>query len=327
MMPLMIFAACRIRSMVPSQTAAASFRLRALLVATYTLMTVLTVPQILVVLGLYDANSTNFTWFTTYSLISTLLMGGLLYLHSKQIDGLREDLERELADAKRQAEMESARVGEQSELVTMLTHELKTPLSVVSLALGGSGITRPQMRERALRSVSAMQAVIDRCAQIARFDYAHPGGDDRLLHREIDATLALRDVVAMQKDAENVDIEAPPGMLTCRADRQLLLLVLGNLLDNALKYTPPGMRVMASVRAVVHAGRPGVAFCVSNPVGRAGRPDVDHLFEKYHRGAHARYRSGSGLGLYLCHRLATRMDGELSLLEGEDVRFELRLPG
>jgi signal transduction histidine kinase len=208
----------------------------------------------------------------------------------------------------------------------MLTHELKTPLSVVSLALGGSATSRPQMRERALRAVNAMQAVIDRCAQIARFDHVHPSGDESPILREIDAQVVLREAMAAQEHADLIDVEPPPAMLTCKADRQLLAIVLSNLLDNAIKYAPPGSRVRVSINVAAFRGRSGMAICVSNPVGRAGRPDVNHLFEKYHRGAHARHRSGSGLGLYLSHRLAKRMDGHLSLLDGEDVRFELWLP-
>jgi two-component system sensor histidine kinase MprB len=71
-----------------------------------------------------------------------------------------------------------------------------------------------------------------------------------------------------------------------------------------------------------------VALRVTNAVGPAGRPDAAHVFDKYHRGARARHRSGSGLGLYLSQRLTSRLGGALSLCapEGDEVAFELWLP-
>jgi len=67
---------------------------------------------------------------------------------------------------------------------------------------------------------------------------------------------------------------------------------------------------------------------VFNQVGPAGLPDIDRLFEKYHRGARARHRSGSGLGLYLSKRLADRLGGRLSFLEpgNTEICFEMWLP-
>jgi signal transduction histidine kinase len=105
-----------------------------------------------------------------------------------------------------------------------------------------------------------------------------------------------------------------------------LLIIIGNLLDNALKYAPPQARVRVSMTATEQGGRRGVVISVSNPVGRAGRPDATRLFEKYYRGTHARHRSGSGPGLYLAQRLATRIGARLSLRQDDGVTFELWVP-
>lgn len=298
---------------------------RIYLVGTYTAMAALTLPQVLTILGLFARREPDFNWFLTYSLLSALLMGGLLLYRQIQLERQRLELNRSLAEAQRQEQLQRARAAEQSDLITMLTHELKTPLSVVSLSLF-SGDTAPTMRERALRSVSAMRDVIDRCAQIASVDEESDADRSRVFAQPVQLDAVLRESVALQTGAERVDLIVPMPLPTCIIDPQKLRLILSNLLDNALKYSPPGSRVTVWAQAVQRGERMGASVEVANGLGRAGRPDVQHLFEKYHRGALARHRSGSGLGLYLAHRLAARLGGTLALRETDDVRFELWIP-
>ena len=288
-------------------------------------MLALTLPQVLSILGAFVRPDPDFNWFLTYSLVSALLMGGLLRYRQLQLEWQRRELNRSLAEAQRQEQMQRARAAEQSDLITMLTHELKTPLSVASLSLfpGGPG---PAMRERALRAVSAIQTVIDRCAQIASFDEDTQADQSRTFAQAVAPDAVLREAVALQTGAERVDLVVPTPLPVCTLDPQKLRLILSNLLDNALKYSPPESRVTVWAQAVQGKEGMGVAFEVANAVGRAGRPDAQRLFEKYHRGALARHRSGSGLGLYLSHRLAARLSGTLTLRETEDVRFALWIP-
>lgn len=323
-MPVMMAVAWRCREAVDG-SGGGSRLYRIYRVSAYGLMAALTLPQALAILGVRTAGAANFDWFMTYSLAGTVLMGGLLRMRAVQMERQRRELSNALAESRRLEQLQSARAAEQSELVTMLVHELKTPLSVISLALG-SDPKRPQMRDRALRSVTSMQEVIDRCAQIARFDHSPKEEGTTALPQRLDPKVVVDEAIALQPQGDQIRVEVAEQVPTCHVDRQMLLLVLNNLLDNAIKYGASDAGVTATVSPAQREGRPGVAFCVTNAVGRAGRPDAEHLFRKYHRGAHARHRSGSGLGLYLSQRLATRLGGELSLLEGEDVRFELWIP-
>jgi signal transduction histidine kinase len=207
----------------------------------------------------------------------------------------------------------------------MLTHELKTPLSVVSLALGDSG-NQPRIRDRARRAVENMRDVIDRCAQSARLVDEGDPAEPASAPEPLDATEVLRAAIQWQVQADRIDLRVPDRPPTCRADRQLLLTIVGNLLENAIKYGPPDGRVHVAIEATYVAGKPGVGISVSNPVGPAGRPDPTHLFRKYRRGARAQHQAGSGLGLYLSRQLARRLEGDLTLRDDTDVRFELWLP-
>ena len=319
---LMIVIAWRVR---PVSSGEAGLRRRGVIVAIYVLMAAFLLPPWLRVLGVLHAGAWSYSGFMLYGVVDTLLLGTLLKYRAWQARLQRDEAAAALAQAQREAEMQRARGAEQSELMTMLTHELKTPLSVFSLALGNTG-QLPQMRERALRAVENMRSVIDRCSQAARLDDEVPlqGVAPVLTPLALDDVLA--EAVRCQFEGARIDRAVAEDLPACLADRQLLLVIIGNLLENAVKYGPPGARIQASVGCASHQGHPGVVLRVANPVGPAGRPDPAQVFQKYHRGGHARRQTGSGLGLYLSRRLALRLGGQLSLCEGDNVSFELWLP-
>jgi CheY-like chemotaxis protein len=110
------------------------------------------------------------------------------------------------------------------------------------------------------------------------------------------------------------------------ADRQRLEQVLTNLLSNALKYTPPGGRV------VVEARRNGVhaRLCVRD-TGKGISPDlIGHVFEMYTQERnYASARSGLGLGLYIVKQLVELQDGKVTAEsdgEGRGATFTVVLP-
>jgi signal transduction histidine kinase len=308
----------------PSNTRRGTF-----VVAVYVATLALTMPPSMRVLGLASAGRWTFGAFFASGVTSTLLLGSLLVYRERERRARHARDVRRFEQAQREAEVHRARVTEQSELLTMLTHELKTPLSVVSLALGSAG-RQATTRERAQRAVQSMSEVIDRCAQTARFDDALSRHDERpdLTHVAIDE--ALRRAADGIEHGDRIEIECDPGLPPCLTDAPMLLVILGNLLENAIKYGPAEAKVGARVERAIVDGHAGIRVGITNALGHAGRPDPEHVFEKYHRGARARHGSGSGLGLYLAHRLAYRLGGTLTLRAAErdddDVTFDLWLP-
>jgi signal transduction histidine kinase len=299
---------------------------RAALIGVYAVMAALTVPQSLRALGLLPAPRWSFLGFLTYSVASALLLGILLAYRAaearrrrQQDDLARDALEREVA-------AQRARATEQSELLTMLSHELKTPLSVVTLALGDD-TGSVAMKARGLRAVDNMRDVVERCEQTARFDdIAHLGASLEL------APVRLEDVLNAAIDAighaNRFDRHEEAALPACFTDRQMALILVTNLVENALKYGPPDGRIRVGLAPSVRDRQLGVALRVANAVGLAGRPDPAQVFGKYYRGERARHQSGSGLGLYLSRCITKRLGGALSLRdpEGDEVAFELWLP-
>lgn len=145
-------------------------------------------------------------------------------------------------------------------------HELKTPLSVVRLALdeGGDGSVP---RAGADRAVRAMKDVIDRCTQIAYFDQHASHAALDLTPEPIDPTSAIADAVALQASAGRVDIASTNGSSAVHTDRALLDIILANLLDNALKYSPEDARVGIRIAIAARNDFRGVPFGISPPPG------------------------------------------------------------
>jgi signal transduction histidine kinase len=125
----------------------------------------------------------------------------------------------------------------------------------------------------------------------------------------------------------NIVLNAAAGLPDCQTDRQLLGVLLGNLLDNALKYRAEAGAIELSLQPQLRGARAGLQVSVSNPPGDAGRPDPKMVFKKYWRGPGATRFAGSGLGLYLSALIAQRLGGELRYQpQTSQVRFELWLP-
>lgn len=324
-MPILLVVAVRCRHEAAGPSSALLPWYRIYLISTYTALFAITVPQVLMVLGLKRREEPDFYWFLIYNIVGTLLMSGLLWYRARQVEAERLPMKQALAEANRLEQLQRARASEQSDLVTMLVHELRTPLSVVSLSVGRMPPGQ-SMRELALQSVSAMSDVIERCAEIARFDDISNRDIVRSLTEQMDAIAMLRECASLQASADRININAQAKLPECFTDSQMVRMILNNLLDNALKYSPESSRVNLSARSEQREGCQGIVIQVSNAVGRAGRPDPNRVFKKYHREQQARYRSGSGLGLYLSSRIAARNGVALKLLPGAEVIFEFWIP-
>lgn len=114
----------------------------------------------------------------------------------------------------------------------------------------------------------------------------------------------------------------PPGPVL--GDRDLLLLALYNLLDNALKFSADDATVE------IRVSEDGARATVEVADGRPGIPpeDLPHLTEELHRGQQTRQIEGSGLDLALVERIATLHRGELKIRSrvGKGTVATLRLP-
>src|SRR4029453_5871557 len=156
-------------------------------------------------------------------------------------------------------------------------------------------------------------------------------GGLRLDREGFDAADLARQVISSSKPripaAGSGSLAAPPeSPVVALGDQERARHVLGNLLDNAIKYSPEGGRIDVIIapeedrlRFTVRGEGPGI------PPAEQGR-----IFEKFYRldAAMSRGVGGSGLGLYICRELVTRMDGRIwvSSDPGPGSRFSFGFP-
>ena len=197
---------------------------------------------------------------------------------------------------------------DQSQLFDMLAHEIRTPLTTLRMWMNAKQLTR----ERLLRAVADMAQVIDRCIHTGQLadEGLKPDIQDIA---PLELTLAC---IATCRSPDRVQFTNHRATSSLRTDAQMLTIALGNLLDNACKYSTPDSPILVTLHSIERAGRRGWQWEVVNMVSPTGAPEVEHLFKKYHRGNRARRVSGSGLGLFI-------VKGLLELMQGT-VHYEAR---
>lgn len=217
-----------------------------------------------------------------------------------------------------QSQQDRRVLEEQEKLITMLAHELKTPLATMTMRLDANATGSPQIRQ----AIREMNSVIERCLQITQL------GDRRLVARTapLDLVNTMQQAISASSQAQRIQLQAH-GPIKAESDSQLVFIVLHNLIENACKYAAPNeaIRVVAYVPPTVV---PPVAHIeVINPPGPSGWPEADKLFEKYYRSPHARRQAGTGLGLFLARQLARLMGGDVDYAPQDGhIRFVVRIP-
>jgi signal transduction histidine kinase len=226
--------------------------------------------------------------------------------------------QRSLAETRRARAAADEASALKTRLLGIASHDLKAPLRAMivraellraaAAPASEAALTAEQMRldgERLLRLVHDLLDVS-----------ALESGQFRLSFAPVEINALVRSVVASQRArAEQkelaLDFFGTDEAITVRGDAARLEQAVGNLLDNALKFTPPGKAVRVSV--LLRVGRVGVAIADEGPglqpedLARMFRP-----FETLSAQATAG-ESSSGLGLHIAHEIVQRHGGQIEV--------------
>jgi heavy metal sensor kinase len=212
------------------------------------------------------------------------------------------------------------------------SHELKTPLTILKgemeIALRSGGDVE-QMRE-ALRSgleeIDRMSYIVRNLLDLARMDVEGAGAVGRKVNLAM--VLAERSEqmrrLAIERGVRMTILGTTPAEVY--GDPVRLGQLFFNLMDNALKYTPPG----GSVELTLEESGLRAVFSVRDTGVGISREDMPHIFDRFYRVDKARTREmgGAGLGLSICREIADSMGGSIEV-ESEPGRgsiFTVRLP-
>ncbi len=218
----------------------------------------------------------------------------------------------------------------QRRFVADASHELRTPLTSImgyTRMLRDWGLQHPEASAEAVARMEAeavrMQSLVEGLLHLARGDEAGPGAT-----AETDLGQLVLDAVDLApvagRNGLGFDLQVPPSPVMALVDREAMLQVLGILLDNARKFSPPGGTIVVALEQA------GEAVTVS--VGDAG-PGIapehqNRIFERFYRVDASRTTRGAGLGLAIAKDIVDRHGGAISVASepGHGATFAVRLP-
>jgi two-component system sensor histidine kinase KdpD len=228
-------------------------------------------------------------------------------------------------------EIESEKL--RSLLLSSISHDFRTPLAsiigVASTLLDGASATLGEERRRELLrtlldEAQRLHRLVDNLLDLTRLS----AGPVRLKREWAALDELVGSVLARYRDAlhgRQITVDLPADLPLINCDEVMIDQVLGNLVENAQKHTPPG----TPIRISANLERGSVAVSVSD--GGPGLPPGGErlVFEKFQRGHDEGAQSGFGLGLTICKAIVEAHGGTISarnLAEGgAEFRFTLPL--
>jgi two-component system sensor histidine kinase KdpD len=226
-----------------------------------------------------------------------------------------------------QAEAERLR----SALLSSVSHDLRTPLAVISGASSSllSQVARAQegsrreLLETIQEEADRLARLVDNLLEMTRIEAqgVQPQRQWHVVEELVGSALARLET---RLAGRQLAVQIPADLPLVQVDGLLIEQVIINLVDNALKYTPPStaVRVSAAIDGAqllvqVHDAGPGLA-----------PGEETKIFEKFYRGNAAGTARGSGLGLAICRAIVLAHGGGIGAanLPGGGARFWFRLP-
>jgi signal transduction histidine kinase len=214
-------------------------------------------------------------------------------------------------------EREVARTAARQEFLTVVSHELKTPVAVIKaysevLARRGELAAWPEQDRRVVERVheqaDRMLAMIEQLLDLRRIE----AGTLPIEHSRFDlAGLVRRSAETIQATTakHRLSSQTPPELFV-RADRRRIEEVVTNLLENAVKYSPAGGEIevaLAKRGAIAH-------LSVADQGIGIPEADLERVFDRFYQvgaGTYSRGHLGLGLGLYIAHEIVTRHGGRI----------------
>jgi two-component system, OmpR family, sensor histidine kinase KdpD len=224
--------------------------------------------------------------------------------------------------------MESERL--RNSLLAALSHDLRTPLTVLVGLAESLTLTKPPLAPAQLESAAAIQdearrmsTLVSNLLDMARIESGEVKLNLQWQPLEEVVGSALNATRAMLK-RHLVEVHLPRDLPLVRIDALLIERVLVNLLENASKYTPPGSRI--TVAAEVVGDQLSVSVSDDGPGLPVGREEA--VFQKFTRGERESATPGVGLGLSICRAIVESHQGKIVAANrtGGGARFTFTVP-
>ena len=210
-------------------------------------------------------------------------------------------------------------VGAQRRLVADASHELRTPLTSLTtnlelLAEQPNDPNAPALAAAALAQAGELRVLINDLVDLARYGHAPFHIEDVRLDLVAERVAAR---AAGRSPGLRYELDCRPTLV--RGDPDALERAIGNLVDNALKWSPPDGRIRISAA--------GGTVEVSDDGPGIPADDLPYVFDRFYRSATARALPGSGLGLAIVRRIVDMHDGTVEAIpQQQGMQFRISVP-
>ena len=266
-------------------------------------------------LGLIDGVEVSLYASLLNGFVFSILMFIILLSDLRYQERQLLELEKTALVSNQEIAFQRAENERQSKFMAMLSHELKTPLAVIKLAVD-SGLKNNRYETHANKAITDLNQIIDRSVQMSRLDQ----GTYPIQKTELNVSELLQSLLGNKAHRFELNM---PSNLKIQSDPFLVQIILVNLIENALKYSKEESSISIEFKETDEQ----VVMTISNLPNIAGMPASNLVFDKFYRSSNAHHISGSGLGLYLVKALTEMLNGSIAYEPKSGwVKFILCLP-
>jgi two-component system sensor histidine kinase KdpD len=236
----------------------------------------------------------------------------------------------ELAEEARRAQALQEADAFKATLLSSVSHDLRSPLTAIKAAVGSLRDHEvqwsPEDVEGFIETIESqtdrLTAVVSDLLEMSRLE----GGAARVTLEPVQVAPFLAEVArahAVSARDRRVTVEAHPA-LWVRTDYALMMQALGNLVENATRYSVP----RGVIRLVAERSAPDrIAIRVIDEGPGIPEEDLPHVFEKFYRGVQTRKSRGTGLGLAITKAMVELCDGSIGVRSSlQGTEFTMLLP-
>jgi len=220
------------------------------------------------------------------------------------------------------------------DFIAFAAHELRGPITVIRGYLdalndelsGRIDDDEKELFSRLIVSANRLSSYVNNILNAAKYDRRHLKVH---LHEESipDIYDSIEDDMKLRALAQNrlLTVEFPPDLPSVAADKPGIGEVIGNLIDNAIKYSNEGGTVRVTAKVV---GEFVEVFVIDQGIGMPSNV-IGNLFHKFYRSHRSRETvAGTGIGLYICKAIVESHGGKVgvSSVDGQGSTFSFSLP-
>jgi two-component system, sensor histidine kinase LadS len=290
--------------------------------AYYALNLVMWAISVLPLLGVIQAKEFTVHSYLLYNLLSGLFFFLLLQYRAKLI--LKHELIK-AATLKKEIDSERYLREEQGKLMAMLTHEIRTPLSVLKLVVDRK-VSGSDLEDFANRAVSNIDSIIDKCIQLDQLDIKAL----KIAYTRFDLIELIKSTTIDSVGGERIRVYGKPKLII-ESDFDITKTIVSNLITNALRYSIPNTDIAIYVEVdhirSENEQNTSIKIAVQNAIADADMPVLSQVFDKYYRGPSSTKVSGSGLGLFFVKELAHALQGDVQCsVDANLITFTVWIP-